>query len=185
MHRRKLNVLDAAIISAFFAEIGRVDVLFNCAGVVQNGTVERGRSRLRLRSQRQRDCAHDQSCSARHAGMARRLHHQHVVCRLERERRAEPLRVTKAAVIGGEREAGSCCKAAATPTGRRGWRGFIDHWQAECSACRLQSRRQAVRNRKTVWNFAIRCQEGAGAGAVSRSLISYQKIALRPRAISL
>jgi 2-keto-3-deoxy-L-fuconate dehydrogenase len=39
LHRRKLNVLDAATISAFFAEIGRVDVLFNCAGVVQNGTV--------------------------------------------------------------------------------------------------------------------------------------------------
>ena len=39
MHRCKLNVLDAATISAFFAEIGRVDVLFNCAGVVQNGTV--------------------------------------------------------------------------------------------------------------------------------------------------
>ena len=41
LHRCKLNVLDAATISAFFAEIGRVDVLFNCAGVVQNGT-ERG-----------------------------------------------------------------------------------------------------------------------------------------------
>jgi hypothetical protein len=64
-------------------------------------------------------------------------------------------------------------------------RRFIDHWQAECSACRLQSRRQAVRNRKAIWNFAIRCQEGTGAGAASRSLISYQKIALRPRAISL
>jgi hypothetical protein len=22
---------------------------------------------------------------------------------------------------------------------RRGWRGFIDHWQAECSACRLKA----------------------------------------------
>jgi 2-keto-3-deoxy-L-fuconate dehydrogenase len=39
LHRRKLDVLDAAAVSAFFAEIGRVDVLFNCAGVVQNGTV--------------------------------------------------------------------------------------------------------------------------------------------------
>ena len=27
------------------------------------------------------------------------------------------------------------CKATATPGGR----AFIDHWQAECSACRLQS----------------------------------------------
>ena len=42
-----------------------------------------------------------------------------------------------------------------------------------------------LRNRKAIWNFAIRCQEGTGAGAASRSLISYQKIALRPRAISL
>ena len=49
--------------------------------------------------------------------------------------------------------------------------GVIDHWQAECSACRLQSRRQAVRNRKAIWNFAIRCQEGIGAGRASRSLI--------------
>jgi 2-keto-3-deoxy-L-fuconate dehydrogenase len=39
LRRRKLDVLDAAAISAFFAEIGRVDVLFNCAGVVQGGTV--------------------------------------------------------------------------------------------------------------------------------------------------
>ena len=41
---------------------------------------------------------------------------------------------------------------------------FIDHWQAECSACRLQSRCQAVRNRKAIWSFTIRCQEGTGAG---------------------
>jgi hypothetical protein len=60
---------------------------------------------------------------------------------------------------------------AATPGGRRGWRGFIDHGQAECSACRLQSGRQAVSNRKAIWNFAIRCQEGTGAGHASRSPI--------------
>ena len=30
---------------------------------------------------------------------------------------------------------------------------------------------QAVRNRKAIWNFAIRCQEGTGAGHASRSLI--------------
>ncbi len=39
LKRRKLDVLDAAAVSAFFAEIGRVDVLFNCAGVVHGGTV--------------------------------------------------------------------------------------------------------------------------------------------------
>src|SRR3954469_8741270 len=36
---RVLNVLDNAAVTAAAAEIGRVDVLFNCAGVVHNGTV--------------------------------------------------------------------------------------------------------------------------------------------------
>lgn len=39
LQRRRLDVLDAAAVTAFFAEIGRVDVLFNCAGIVQSGTV--------------------------------------------------------------------------------------------------------------------------------------------------
>jgi 2-keto-3-deoxy-L-fuconate dehydrogenase len=36
---RVLNVLDSAAVNAAAAEIGRVDVLFNCAGVVHNGTI--------------------------------------------------------------------------------------------------------------------------------------------------
>jgi 2-keto-3-deoxy-L-fuconate dehydrogenase len=36
---RKLNVLDPAAITALVTEVGPVDVLFNCAGVVHNGTV--------------------------------------------------------------------------------------------------------------------------------------------------
>jgi 2-keto-3-deoxy-L-fuconate dehydrogenase len=36
---RKLNVLDAQAVEAVVAEIGRVDVLFNCAGFVHNGTI--------------------------------------------------------------------------------------------------------------------------------------------------
>jgi 2-keto-3-deoxy-L-fuconate dehydrogenase len=36
---RVLNVLDAAAVNAAAAEIGRIDILFNCAGVVHNGTV--------------------------------------------------------------------------------------------------------------------------------------------------
>jgi len=36
---RVLNVLDAAAVNAAVAEIGRIDVLFNCAGVVHNGSV--------------------------------------------------------------------------------------------------------------------------------------------------
>lgn len=39
LQRRKLDVLDAAAVTAFFVEIGHVDVLFNCAGIVQSGTV--------------------------------------------------------------------------------------------------------------------------------------------------
>jgi 2-keto-3-deoxy-L-fuconate dehydrogenase len=36
---RRLNVLDPAAITALVAEVGPVDILFNCAGVVHNGTV--------------------------------------------------------------------------------------------------------------------------------------------------
>lgn len=39
LQRRRLDVLDAAAVAAFFADICRVDVLFNCAGIVQSGTV--------------------------------------------------------------------------------------------------------------------------------------------------
>jgi 2-keto-3-deoxy-L-fuconate dehydrogenase len=36
---RVLNVLDAEAVKAAAAEIGRLDVLFNCAGVVHNGAI--------------------------------------------------------------------------------------------------------------------------------------------------
>ena len=36
---RVLNVLDTAQVEKAVAEIGRIDVLFNCAGVVHNGTL--------------------------------------------------------------------------------------------------------------------------------------------------
>lgn len=36
---KKLDVLDPAAITALVAEIGPVDILFNCAGVVHNGTI--------------------------------------------------------------------------------------------------------------------------------------------------
>ena len=36
---RVLNVLSADEVTAAVAEIGRIDVLFNCAGVVHNGTI--------------------------------------------------------------------------------------------------------------------------------------------------
>ena len=36
---RKLDVLDSKNVEATVAEIGRIDILFNCAGFVHNGTV--------------------------------------------------------------------------------------------------------------------------------------------------
>ncbi|MFM7026857.1 MAG: SDR family NAD(P)-dependent oxidoreductase, partial [Limnohabitans sp.] len=36
----KLDVLDKAAIQAFVKQAGRIDVLFNCAGFVHNGTIE-------------------------------------------------------------------------------------------------------------------------------------------------
>ncbi|MES2916773.1 MAG: SDR family oxidoreductase [Pseudomonadota bacterium] len=36
---RKLNVLDPAAITALAGEVGPVDILFNCAGIVHSGTV--------------------------------------------------------------------------------------------------------------------------------------------------
>lgn len=36
---RVLNVLDSAAVNAAVADIGRIDVLFNCAGCVHNGTI--------------------------------------------------------------------------------------------------------------------------------------------------
>ncbi len=36
---RKLDVLDDAAVKAYFAEVGPVDVLFNCAGVVHAGNI--------------------------------------------------------------------------------------------------------------------------------------------------
>ena len=36
---RRLNVLDAAEVEAVCADAGAIDILFNCAGVVQNGSV--------------------------------------------------------------------------------------------------------------------------------------------------
>jgi 2-keto-3-deoxy-L-fuconate dehydrogenase len=36
---RVLNVLDTAAVNAAVAEVGRIDILFNCAGIVHNGTL--------------------------------------------------------------------------------------------------------------------------------------------------
>lgn len=36
---RVLNVLDAQAVNSAVAEIGRIDILFNCAGVVHNGSI--------------------------------------------------------------------------------------------------------------------------------------------------
>ena len=39
LHPRVLDVLDPAAIAALAAELGAIDILFNCAGTVQNGSV--------------------------------------------------------------------------------------------------------------------------------------------------
>jgi 2-keto-3-deoxy-L-fuconate dehydrogenase len=39
LQRRKLDVLDKSAVGSLFSEIGPVDVLFNCAGIVHSGTV--------------------------------------------------------------------------------------------------------------------------------------------------
>ena len=39
LQRRKLDVLDEGAVGTLFREIGPVDVLFNCAGIVHGGTV--------------------------------------------------------------------------------------------------------------------------------------------------
>lgn len=39
IHTRRLDVMDPAAITAFAAEAGAVDVLFNCAGFVHHGTI--------------------------------------------------------------------------------------------------------------------------------------------------
>jgi 2-keto-3-deoxy-L-fuconate dehydrogenase len=39
IHTRKLDVLDTTAVETAIAEIGQVDVLFNCAGFVHNGTL--------------------------------------------------------------------------------------------------------------------------------------------------
>jgi hypothetical protein len=44
------------------------------------------------------------------------------------------------------------------------------------NAVRAAFGRQAVSNSKAIWNFAIRCQEGTGAGAASGSLISLLRV---------
>lgn len=36
---RLLNVLDAEVVATTFADIGQVDILFNCAGVVHSGSI--------------------------------------------------------------------------------------------------------------------------------------------------
>ena len=61
----------------------------------------------------------------------------------------------------GEREANSRCKATTPPGVRRAWHWFVDNGQAERSARRFQSWRQAFGDRAAVRDFTVRCREGA------------------------
>ena len=85
---------DNAAIQALAAEIGAIDVLFNCAGFVHAGSI------LEC-SEEDWDFAFDLNAKAMYrmiraflpgdAGEGGRLDHQHVVGGVEREGRAEPL----------------------------------------------------------------------------------------------
>ena len=72
---RRLDVTDPAAIASFAAEIGAVDVLFNCAGYVHHGTIlDCGEAGLGLLdgSQRRIDVPADARVAAGNAGARRR-----------------------------------------------------------------------------------------------------------------
>jgi 2-keto-3-deoxy-L-fuconate dehydrogenase len=91
----RLDVLDRAAIGALFATLPRVDVLFNCAGIVHNGSALDASDAdlelafaLNVRAQLW-------TIQAALPGMRprRRQHHQHGEHRLEHQGPAEPLRL--------------------------------------------------------------------------------------------
>ena len=84
----RLDVLDRAAIGALFATLPRVDVLFNCAGIVHNGSAldasdDDLEPRLRA-STCARSCGRSRR-RCRHARARRRQHHQHGEHRLEHQ----------------------------------------------------------------------------------------------------
>ncbi|MGF6373597.1 NAD(P)-dependent dehydrogenase (short-subunit alcohol dehydrogenase family) [Paraburkholderia sp. RAU6.4a] len=100
----KLDVLDGAAIKALAAEVGTIDVLFNCAGFVHSGNI------LEC-SEEDWDFAFDLNAKAMYRMIraflpamlekGRRLDHQHVVGGVEREGCAESLRVRRVEGRGG------------------------------------------------------------------------------------
>ena len=93
----KLDVLHAADIAQAALDAGAVDILFNCAGFVHQGTHprrDRRRVGLRVRTQRPLDVPHHAGVPAGDAGSRPRRHHQHGVGRLQPERRAEPVHLS-------------------------------------------------------------------------------------------
>ena len=98
----ELDVLSGAAISDFAQKFpDGVDILFNCAGIVHGGSIlecAEERMGVRLRPQRHRDVPHDPRLPARDDRARRRVDHQYVVGRLEREggrRTASPIRPPK------------------------------------------------------------------------------------------
>ena len=92
----RLDVLDRAAIAALFATLPRLDVLFNCAGIVHNGSVlDASDADLELAFALNVRVAavDDPGGAARHARARRRQHHQHGEHRLEHQGAAEPLRL--------------------------------------------------------------------------------------------
>ena len=91
-------------IAALAADVGPIDVLFNCAGIVHAGTVLDCTDAdwdQRVCDQRHGDVPHHPRVPARDARARRRLDHQHVVGGLERHRRPQPLRLRRQQGGGG------------------------------------------------------------------------------------
>jgi 2-keto-3-deoxy-L-fuconate dehydrogenase len=103
IHTRILDVRDSGAIEAVAKEIGRLDVLFNCAGFVHKGSVfecteEDWNFSLDLNvSSMYRTC---RAFFGRDGGPRRGKHYQYVFHRIESQGRAKPLRLRsyKAAV---------------------------------------------------------------------------------------
>ena len=98
IHTARLDVLHAADIAQAARDAGAIDILFNCAGFVHQGTLldaTEDEWDAGVRSERPLDVPHDAGVPAGHAGARPRRDHQHGLGRQQPERRAEPLHLQR------------------------------------------------------------------------------------------
>ena len=94
----RLDVLDRAAIVALFAPLPPLDLLFNCAGIVHNGSALDATDDdldLRVPPQCPLAAVDDPGGAAGDARQGRRQHRQHGEHRLEHQGAAEPLRLRR------------------------------------------------------------------------------------------